>query len=294
MRKILIISCAFLFACSYSLDYKDNYISSSSSASEVEAGSNISVDSGTYNIGNCPIDMVEVVGDYCPIVEQICLKYLDKPICNKYDPNDKNKCLPGQLREPARCAVYREPTKCLSKHLRQLHFCIDKYEAGVKKGDMPPYMKSWLDGKAECSAKGKRLCMDYEWTLACEGPKMKPYPYGYSRDSSACNIDKDQRKGFDHSKVFKFTEQMLLWLDQRVPAGSMDRCVSDYGVYDLTGNVDEATINESREPTINALKGGHWVKGARNRCRPETTLHPESFANYESSYRCCKNIDDTK
>ena len=290
MKNILIIiAVGLLLACSYKIDYtKDSYIEDNITKNTLVSDS--SVDS--INKANCPDDMVEVDGSFCPIVEQVCLKYLDKPICNKYDPLDPTKCLPGQLREPARCAEYRYPSKCLSKTLRKAHFCIDKYEGGVKKGEFPPYMKSWLDGKVECEAKGKRLCIDYEWTLACEGPSMKPYPYGYKRDSSACNIDKDQRKGFDHSKVFRFTPQMLAWLDQRVAAGSMPNCVSDYGVYDMTGNVDEATVNESGVPYKNALKGGHWVKGARNRCRPETTQHPESFANYESSIRCCKNIDN--
>jgi sulfatase modifying factor 1 len=267
MKNILIIiAVGLLLACSSKIDYtKDSYIEDNITKNTLVTDS--SVDS-SLNKANCPDDMIEVDGNFCPIVEQVCLKYLDKPICNKYDPLDPTKCLPGQLREPARCAEYRYPSKCLSKTLRKAHFCIDKYEGGVKKGELPPYMKSWLDGKVECEAKGKRLCVDYEWTLACEGPSMKPYPYGYKRDSSACNIDKDQRKGFDHSKVFRFTPQMLAWLDQRVAAGSMPNCVSDYGVYDMTGNVDEATINESGVPYKNALKGGHWVKGARNRCRP--------------------------
>jgi hypothetical protein len=267
MKNILIIiAVGLLLACSSKIDYtKDSYIEDNITKNTLVTDS--SVDSSINKV-NCPDDMIEVDGNFCPIVEQVCLKYLDKPICNKYDPLDPTKCLPGQLREPARCAEYRYPSKCLSKTLRKAHFCIDKYEGGVKKSEFPPYMKSWLDGKAECEAKGKRLCVDYEWTLACEGPSMKPYPYGYKRDSSACNIDKDQRKGFDHSKVFRFTPQMLAWLDQRVAAGSMPNCVSDYGVYDMTGNVDEATINESGVPYKNALKGGHWVKGARNRCRP--------------------------
>ncbi len=266
MKNILIIiAVGLLLACSYKIDYtKDSYIEDNITKNTLVSDSSVD----NTNKPNCPDDMIEIDGNFCPIVEQVCLKYLDKPICNKYDPLDPTKCLPGQLREPARCAEYRYPSKCLSKTLRKAHFCIDKYEGGVKKGEFPPYMKSWLDGKVECEAKGKRLCIDYEWTLACEGPSMKPYPYGYKRDSSACNIDKDQRKGFDHSKVFRFTPQMLAWLDQRVAAGSMPNCVSDYGVYDMTGNVDEATVNESGVPYKNALKGGHWVKGARNRCRP--------------------------
>lgn len=257
-----------------------------------ETATNKITDAGfeTLNISkNCPDEMVEIDGEYCSNLELICLHYLDKAICNKYDPNDNTKCLPGQLREPARCQTYRRPSICKGT-TKKVHYCIDRYEASNKKGDIPPVMQSWYDGKRLCEAQGKRLCMDYEWTVACEGPSKKPYPYGWDRDKTACNIDKPQRVGFDASKVRKFTPEMIAWLDQRVPSGSMPRCVSDYGVYDMTGNVDEATINESGTPSKNSLKGGHWVQGARNRCQPETTQHPESFANYESSWRCCMNI----
>lgn len=225
----------------------------------------------TTVISKCPEDMVYVEGDFCPKVERTCIK-VDKSVHN--------------VNGYAKCDEFA-PTKCLSEKKVHMSFCIDRYEASGKKGDVPPVMVSWDDGKRKCEAQGKKLCIDDQWTFACEGNEMLPYPYGYVRDSSACNIDHQQRPGFDASKAV-MDEKTVAWLDQRVPSGSMPKCVSPFGVYDMTGNVDEATINSSGRPYKNALKGGHWIKGARAACRPATTAHNEYFANYESSYRCCK------
>lgn len=223
----------------------------------------------------CPGDMVEIDGKYCSVAEHNCTK-LDLTVHNGN----------GYVK----CDEFEAPAKCLQRS-ESMHFCIDRYEASDKKGDLPPVMVSWVEAKAKCEAQEKRLCLDKEWTLACEGPETLPYPYGYVRNSQACNIDHDQKPNFDASKD-KMTSEMVSYLDQRVPSGSMPECVSPYGVHDMTGNVDEFTINSSGKPFQSSMKGGHWVKGARNRCRPATTAHNELFSNYESSYRCCKNIKE--
>jgi sulfatase modifying factor 1 len=224
-------------------------------------------------INACPEDMVEVEGDFCPEVEQTCIK-IDESIHN--------------VNGYAKCDEFKSPTVCLSKNKIHMHFCINKYEAQNKKGELPERMVSWDEAKVKCESKGERLCRDVEWTLACEGPDMFPYPTGYVRDSNACNIDHLQVRGVDGSKPL--TEDELNRIDQRVPSGSM-QCVSPYGVEDMTGNVDEFVNNSSGKPYVSAMKGGHWVRGARNRCRPATLAHGPTFSNYESSYRCCKNTN---
>lgn len=279
MKKII----AFLLLCSCSNNSEKQSEKMSLKDKLITASITQAADLPTRG-KECPSNMVHIVGSYCENLEEVCLKWLDKPICNKYDPNDKTKCI--QERLPARCEKFKYPSVCRGTE-KPVDFCIDKYEASNNPGEIPPVMVSWYDAKALCESKGKRMCYDYEWIVACQGPDRKPYPYGYTRDKTACNIDKPQRVGFDATKA-KMDEKTIAWLDQRVPSGSMPRCVSDYGVYDLTGNVDETTINASGKPYKNSLKGGHWVQGARNRCTPETTIHDESFKNYESSYRCCK------
>ena len=221
----------------------------------------------------CPADMMEIQGNFCPDVIQTCIN-LDTSITNV---NGNPRCLEFAA------------TKCLSKQKIPMHFCIDKYEASDKKGETPPIMISWYNSKSKCEDAGKRLCVDHEWSLACEGNEILPYPYGYRRDATACNIDHPQKSWFN-AATSGMTMEIALKLDQRVPSGSMAGCVSPFGVYDMTGNVDEFVINSSGHPYVSGLMGGHWVKGARNRCRPETTVHGPTTVYYEISYRCCMDV----
>ncbi|MGA2450167.1 MAG: SUMF1/EgtB/PvdO family nonheme iron enzyme [Polyangiaceae bacterium] len=224
--------------------------------------------------GACSSDMVEVEGDYCPYVTETCLRWLD--------PETKLRC--------AQFAHLSDSGKCVAKtdHKR---YCMDRYEWPNKEGAVPVQMASWNEATASCSAIGKRLCTDTEWTLACEGPERTPYPYGdgYTRDEQACNIDKpyiwpEPSKLFDTST----RSEELARLDQREASGSRTQCVSAFGVHDMTGNVDEWVLNESQggRPYRSGLKGGYWGP-VRTRCRPMTTAHNESFKYYQIGFRCC-------
>ena len=169
------------------------------------------------------------------------------------------------------------------------HFCIDKYEFPNKEGEKPAVMKSWVDAKDARKARGKRLCGDSEWTVACEGQERLPYPYGLKRDSNACNIDKphptpDERAlGSSDAKV-REAEGARLY--QGESSGSRSACVSPFGVHDMTGNVDEWVVNESGQPFKSGLKGGYWGP-VRDRCRPMTTVHGPEFQFYQIGFRCC-------
>lgn len=224
---------------------------------------------------SCPTDMIKVAGEYCPEVEQICLEY-DETIINV---NGKVRCL--------RFA----PTKCLSKQRKHMSFCIDTYEWPNKKDAIPEVMVSWFQMKSNCEALGKRLCKDVEWEFACEGEGALPYPYGLNRGENICNIDRPWR-AFDAGKLAnpKTRQAEVDRLSQRVSSGSMPNCISPFGVYDMTGNVDESVVNSSGNPYKSGEKGGHWCKGARNRCRPMTTIHNEYFQFYEIGGRCCKDL----
>jgi hypothetical protein len=222
----------------------------------------------------CPPEMVEVEGDYCPYLQQKCLRWLDPPTnlqCAEFD----------KTATQTQCAMKTE-------HKR---FCMDRYEWPNELGALPRYMASWVEAKASCEAIGKRLCSDTEWTLACEGADRKPYPYGdgYERDQKACNIDKpyifpDAEKIFDPRR----SADELARLDQREASGSRTACVSPYGVHDMVGNVDEWVVNVSQagKPFISGLKGGYWGP-VRTRCRPMTTAHNETFRYYQIGFRCC-------
>ncbi len=236
----------------------------------------------------CPSDMVEVEGDYCPNVIEICL----------YNTDNNGNRIPGPGDTGKSCGEFKNPSKCLSNKIH-LHFCIDKYEFPNKEGQKPQDWMTWFDAKNAVEALGKRLCTANEWTLAAEGPNMHPIPYGYGyhRDSTICNFD-NKNPGID---VFQSrspndeTSQKLR--DLLVTSGSKPKCVSDFGVHDMVGNIDEWVINEGGTSCINktsgncisGLKGGH-IWHVRNASRPMTTVHGEGFAWYETGTRACKSI----
>ncbi len=134
-------------------------------------------------------------------------------------------------------------------------FCIDSYEYPGK-GQMPKTDVSWDAANGACAAKGKRLCLNWEWKRACGGK----YPYGSKYDPEACNtVDEDG------------IERPVL------AAGSKSKCKAR-GLYDMVGNVAEWTA----EKTVN---GGDSYKTAE-----EATCYRSvkrfGGSNYVG-FRCC-------
>ena len=218
----------------------------------------------------CPPDMVKVDGTYCRAVEQICLDFISE--------------------QRDRCAEFRPTVRCIGTTTRKT-FCIDRYEYPNRVGILPTLGVTWGDAGKLCAAEGRRLCTDSEWTLACEGDEMRPYPYGFKRDSRACNIDKpyivpDEAAYADPERRAAEAKR----LDQSEPSGSRSACVSPFGAYDMTGNVDEWVVNErgsaKSAPYVSGLKGGYWGP-VRNRCRPMTVDHNQWHFGYQIGFRCC-------
>jgi hypothetical protein len=224
----------------------------------------------------CPADMKLVDGEYCSEVEHKCLKsWFDKSnkktICEEFEPT-------------ARCVGARDKKR----------YCIDTYEWPNQKGERPEVMNRFHQAEVKCAAVGKRLCTESEWTLACEGPEMKPFPYGYVRDATKCNGDHPW-DGPNMKRVEKRDPDELARLWKGVRSGSQPACVSDYGVADLPGNADEVVASEqvkgSRARFDSVHTGGPWYKGVRNQCRPKIYTHNEDFYYYFLSFRCCAEPD---
>jgi sulfatase modifying factor 1 len=222
--------------------------------------------------GSCPADMLMVDGAACSEVEQRCLAWLPE--------------LPGS---PPRCARFAPNASCAGVTTR-MHFCIDRFEYPNREGQLPAVNRSWEQASELCAARGRRLCKSKEWTLACEGEERLPYPYGHARDDEACNVDRPMLGPFPRpvQHVPKPFAHMPL-VDWRVPSGEMDRCVSPFGVRDMTGNVDEWVVNESGKPYPSGLKGGYWGP-VRDGCRPMTVAHDQKFSFYQIGFRCCADL----
>ena len=221
----------------------------------------------------CPSGMKLVEGDYCSEVDHHCL-------IEWYAPQNK-KVICEQFEPKATCVGSRT-------HKR---YCIDTYEWPNTKGERPEVMNTFYQAQVKCAAAGKRMCGESEWNFACEGPEMKPFPYGYTRDPKKCNGD----HGWDSPNMKKVgardaSELTRLW--KGVPSGSQPECVSDFGVADMPGNADEVCAGESPKAKFAAVNtGGPWYSGVRNQCRPKVYTHAEDFYYYYLSFRCCANTD---
>ncbi|MCB9587527.1 MAG: SUMF1/EgtB/PvdO family nonheme iron enzyme [Polyangiaceae bacterium] len=239
-----------------------------------DAGSDASAAQGP---SACADGMVLVEGDYCTDVEQKCLK-------SWFDKSNKKKV----------CEEFEPKSTCVGSKIKK-RFCIDMYSWPNVKGERPEVMNNFYQAQVKCAAMGKRMCTESEWTMACEGPEMKPFPYGYKRDATKCNGD-HKWDGPDMSKVARRDPKELARLWKGVPSGSQPECVSDYGVADLPANNDEVVANEHthggfEDKFASVNTGGPWYKGVRNQCRPKIYTHDEGFYYYYLGFRCCAAPD---
>lgn len=209
----------------------------------------------------CPVGMVLVVGEYCPEPKQVCKRWLDPP---------------GPYQD-YRCAEYVEPATCASprEHRR---FCIDVEEMTPVGSTMPLAHQSWTTAGQLCAAKGSRLCKESEWQFACEGEEMRPYPYGFKRDATACNIDRTDL-GKPNSGL----------KDLRAPITAYPKCMSPFGAHDMSGNVEEwSTLDHGEAPQRSSMKGAWWLPG-KNTCRSRTLGHGEIYEGPQVGVRCCED-----
>ncbi len=115
-------------------------------------------------------------------------------------------------------------------------YSIDRYEYPNESGTVPQLTDSWFQAARLCTEQGKRLCTPEEWIHACQGSQRQPYSslddptlaeeerFGYR----FCNTTGSEDAGAQPSPA-----------THRAPSGTYSNCHSDYGVYDMTGNVRE-------------------------------------------------------
>lgn len=170
--------------------------------------------------------------------------------------------------------------------------CMDVYEWPNEKGKNPHVMMSFTEAERSCASKGKRLCTEFEWELACEGPQHRPWPWGWERRGDVCNNDK-RYKPFSIEKVSSSDRQVRdrevarIW--QGAPSGSFPACRTHAGVMDMVGNVEEWVITSRPEwPHRSSLKGGYWAKHWSG-CRGTNDSHAPQFRFYEIGFRCCRS-----
>ncbi|AUX43895.1 uncharacterized protein SOCE26_053510 [Sorangium cellulosum] len=176
-------------------------------------------------------------------------------------------------------------------------YCIDRFEAPNVEGALPLVMESAVSAHAWCEERGKRLCTEDEWDAACKGPEGYVYPYGDTHEADRCNDGKTWRAPDEAALNTWPSEEAMAEVQalyQAEPSGSRPGCVSAFGVYDMTGNVEEWVVRTryhvNEYPHI--LMGCYWsgcFGGAKPRCGSTNPAHADGFRFYETSFRCCRD-----
>jgi hypothetical protein len=191
---------------------------------------------------------------------------------------------------------------CPASMVRVRDFCVDRYEAPDRRGAKPLIMQSANDAVAWCATRNKRLCTEDEWIETCEGEEQRAYPYGEAHIDGRCNDDKPWRK-VDEATLAKWpaaeARAHAKELYQATPSGSKHRCISEDGVRDLTGNVEEwvARTRDHDNDWPYVLIGCYWsgcYGGGKPTCRSTNDAHGPEFRFYETGFRCCRDAKKPK
>ncbi|HVY48982.1 MAG TPA: SUMF1/EgtB/PvdO family nonheme iron enzyme [Minicystis sp.] len=218
----------------------------------------------------CPDDMRLVRGRHYDEMEHLCVE-------------------PRKDARDTHCFAYLPDVSAEEGPATDVDVCMDMFEAPNVRGKKPLLMRSYENAVTWCGERGKRVCTEEEWEQACEGPDHRTLAYGWSVDLGRCNSGKTWRP-FDVKKLQSHhpdeVRAEIERLDQSEPSGKFATCVSPYGVYDMMGNVEEWVTSRKGRRFKGALMGGFWSKPWTG-CRGTNDAHEESFAFYETGFRCC-------
>ena len=170
-------------------------------------------------------------------------------------------------------------------------FWIDSFEGSLDQAGhalslegVLPANATWYEAKAACESAGKRLCSTEEWVSACQGEQAVD-------DDGDGNFANDYVEGNQFPYADWYEARWCRDTEDRDtgkpgPAGSMPRCQTPTGIFDLGGNVAEwAGLTEGEA----VLLGGDYRAKDKTGCfRPASTFGP-GHKNIAIGFRCCSD-----
>ncbi|MFP6637417.1 MAG: formylglycine-generating enzyme family protein [Nitrospinaceae bacterium] len=145
---------------------------------------------------------------------------------------------------------------------------------------------SWKEAVNYCKSNGKRLPTEAQWEKAGRGKRPIKYPWGNSPpDSEKLNYNNEKKK--------------------TMPVGSYEKGKSDYGIYDLSGNVSEwlydwhypeyylySPKENPQGPDVGhykVIRGGNWRNNANDVDLIYRNATAPNVRNYTVGFRCAQS-----
>jgi len=143
------------------------------------------------------------------------------------------------------------------------------------KADHPVVNVSYEDAKEYCKWKKKRLPTAIEWEKAARGKEGLIYPYGLSFMRGICNTSEAKIK-------------------DTTPVYANKKCISPYGIYDMSGNVWQWTDTAEGDKYI--IKGGSFKSDADEAVAYKYKKESKTKKKKDLGFRCAldKDFDLTK
>lgn len=216
-------------------------------------------------------------------------EYCEKGIWKRYNPPQPSEEVCDDKDNDCNGLIDDGIAKCPSDMVPVgLCLCIDRFEAArpdatesfagtnnsyatSRAGVLPWSEVDWNTADAACRAAGKRLCTAYEWRLACQGVANYTYPYGNEYNPSTCN-------GSDDPNLGKVS-----------PTGKYSDCRSTYGVFDISGNLEEWNATDYPDQK-KGVRGGSYLNGTElyTKCAYDAPPVRKDFTSRSIGFRCCK------
>lgn len=155
-------------------------------------------------------------------------------------------------------------------------FYMDVLPYPDEAGAIPTTNVSRQEASTLCVARGKRLCSELEWEMACKGPHGTRYEYGMAYDSKPCGAG------------------VAAEIGAKKPSGDRTACVSGFGVREMHGGAWEWTDSPwlrgaaaQKEPPLGVVRGGGGVSGElETRCAFAKSANP-ARSTAATGFRCC-------
>lgn len=172
-------------------------------------------------------------------------------------------------------------------------------------GVFPQGYLSQVEAARFCKNAGKRLCRRNEWVQACKGKRNYQFSFSNDPDAAGCNLGGPHNLGQffgNDNKKWTYNDFNDPRLNQRPgflgKSGAHPDCKSDYGVYDMLGNLQE-WVSDVTGSGLGTFVGAFYsnpptvedAHASGSGCEYKIAGHGPKYHDYSIGFRCCKDAN---